>query len=117
MRLVSEIRGPLLISREARRTYRSLSSSQPLLMKREPNNPVDRNAIILMTLFAQPVGYMAREHAAIVAPMMDKGAVLLCRVLEGIPQILIWRDLPEKRKFTHVSKSKDGKIPELLDYL
>lgn len=92
--LPSVIRGANLFRAEA--LLRSLKPGQPLVLVRDRGNPVDGNAIYATTLYGEPVGYVAREHAAVAAPLLDAGVVLLCKV-RTTPRVLLWVDgVPEK---------------------
>ena len=42
-------------------------------LKREPDNPWDKNATIVYTVDHQYLGYLPRAVAATIAPLMDKG--------------------------------------------
>lgn len=107
----SEIRGPGLISEAARLEYRALSVGQPLLLTREPTNPVDGNAIIIKTVIGQPCGYLAREHAKIIAPELDRGVLWLAKVTAPksamrCPQVLLWKERRnEAEKFTQLASA------------
>jgi len=68
-------------------------SGDALYLDREPNNPVDRNAIRVRRIvctdvpdrprLAEQLGYLSRELAEDLAPRMDKhGHVLLAKILE-----------------------------------
>lgn len=53
-----------------------------LMMRREPNNKMDNNAILVLTRDGQQVvGYVAKEEAARLAPFMDIGVKMAMRVL------------------------------------
>jgi hypothetical protein len=96
MNIRSVIRGASLFNR-GRAVLRSLTPNQPLLLVREPTNPVDPNAVIVRTLMGEESGYVAREHAARIAPDMDRGIMWMAKVL-GRPRILLWRDPPRARE-------------------
>lgn len=72
--------GPGLISERAIATWHGLTVNQPLLLVREPTNPVDPCAVVLTDLLGQPVGYVQRRVAAEVAPVIDGGTIVLGRV-------------------------------------
>jgi len=68
-------------------------SGDALYLQREPNNPVDRNAIRVRRIvcsdvpdkprLAEQIGYLSRELAEDLAPMMDEhGHVLIAKILE-----------------------------------
>jgi hypothetical protein len=60
---------------------------EPVELKREPQNPYDFNAISV-TVHGETVGYVAREDAAILAPLLDAGrshaAIVHC-IRGGVP--------------------------------
>ncbi len=59
-----------LVGMSHRKSYKALDSlpdNHPLILMREPGNPHDPNAIMVML----HVGYVKREHAEQVAPYLD----------------------------------------------
>lgn len=111
----SELRGPTLFGKVGCITFMGLVENQPMILEREPSNPVDPCAIIVRTLLGQPAGYVARETAAYVAQGMDLGTEWLCKVTGNPPSrgravipIMLWLDgEPEKQH-----EELDGIIPE-----
>lgn len=110
MIIVSECRAPGLFGAAGRRNARAVMQNQPLLLIREPANPVDANAVICATLLGEPIGYVAREHAARLAPQLDAGHLWCAKVLiPWLPavancRILLWREKPRpvtKRRHVH----------------
>lgn len=96
MSIHSEIVGAGLISQAAVLEYRALRREQPLILTREPTNPVDPCAVIAMTARLQPVGYIRRLHAALIAPQMDSGALWSAYVEAGAsamrhPCVFLWK--------------------------
>jgi hypothetical protein len=87
----SMICGVSLFGAVGRAKYRWLVANQPLLLIREPDNPVDENAVMIADVLGNVFGYVARIDAAKIAPSMDKGEIWMCKVLAK-PFILIWRD-------------------------
>jgi len=77
--IVAQIRGPSIFGQPGKEAYSFMEAGEPLLLSREPTNPVDSNAV-LVTYIDQPVGYVGREWAAILAPWMDSGWVYIGRV-------------------------------------
>jgi len=81
---------------EARFLYCQLGPSQPLLLHREPNNPVDVNAVRVTDVLNAPCGYIAREHAPIISAKLAAGEMLLARTngpcLCKIRRVLIWSE-------------------------
>jgi hypothetical protein len=99
----SEIRGPGLLSRAAVLEYRALRAGQPLVLTRDPTNRADPWAIVALTGLLQPTGYVAREHAAVVAPEMDAGVLWLAQVTSradafSYPKIVLEKDTPQARR-------------------
>lgn len=78
----TELRGPGLLGPNATLEYRALRVDQPLILQREPTNEHDANAVIAITVLAQPVAYVAKEHAAIISPRMAQGQIFTCTVTD-----------------------------------
>lgn len=57
-----------------------LTVAEPLLLRREPNNPHDSLAIIVLTGSSQKIGYVPRHRNPILARLMDAGKVLVAEV-------------------------------------
>lgn len=76
----TELRGPGLLGPNATLEYRALRVNQPLILQREPTNEKDANAVIAITVLAQPVAYVAKECAAIISPLMSQGKIFTCTV-------------------------------------
>jgi hypothetical protein len=51
-----------------------------LLLDREPDNPHDKNAIVIRRLDGQELGYVPAADAVTLAPLMDAGQELSCKV-------------------------------------
>jgi len=49
-----------------------LTPSEPVVLKREPTNPYDRNAIMVVRLTGEQIGYIDRFTAARIAPRLDR---------------------------------------------
>lgn len=58
-------------------------SGTMLQLKREPNNPADKNAIAIFW-GAYKLGWVPRGLAAEVAPIMDAGVQVICRKAFGV---------------------------------
>lgn len=67
------IRGAGFFGPPGIRAHGLLLPGDPLIATREPDNPVDSNAIVVATTDDICIGYVARENAAILAPWMDRG--------------------------------------------
>ena len=85
------VRGPKLFRRGVHRMSEFLVGD-PVGLFREPDNPVDSNAIQTLTMNEQPFGYIQREKAAILAPWMDKGWVHTAVVIRA-PAVIRERGL------------------------
>jgi HIRAN domain len=108
MRIKSEIRGAAFIPR-ALKPYKALTVNQPLLLTREPENRADKNAIVASTLFNEPVGYVAREDAAIVSPQIADGIMWLAKVT-GPPRrcckALLWSEESKEVEVIHKKRTE-----------
>lgn len=76
------IRGPTLFPNGVR-AHGLCLVGDPIIVTREPDNPKDRNAIIATNVDDHPIGYIARENAAIVAPWMDRGWMYTAKVVRA----------------------------------
>src|SRR5215469_7870560 len=117
MQVRAQIRGAGLFGRQGIERSRRLEPGERLILSREPANPADRNAIVLSNMLTcQPVGYVAREVAADVAPSMDQGDLWMAGVLNPsrvihragrlritLPVALLWR---ETRKITEKERRR-----------
>lgn len=59
----------------------NMSENSPVYLKREPHNKFDTNAIMVCTADGQ-VGYISKDYAKIMAPMMDAGTQFTAKVSE-----------------------------------
>jgi hypothetical protein len=50
----------------------NMTKDSPVSLKREPSNLYDRNAVAVLYV-DQQIGYIPREFAQVLAPMMDQG--------------------------------------------
>jgi HIRAN domain len=83
MQMRAQIRGASFFGRRALEHSRDLQYGEPLILMREPTNKADRNAIKVLEILGKPIGYVAREVAADVAPRMDRGEFWLADVLRA----------------------------------
>lgn len=60
---------------------KAMTKDAPVILAREPHNLHDRNAIMVSSIDGQ-VGYIGRDYAAILSPMMDGGKKFKARVSE-----------------------------------
>jgi hypothetical protein len=51
----------------------SAAPGRPLLLRRDPQNEYDANAIAVETEAGEPLGFVGRELAAQIAPSLDRG--------------------------------------------
>lgn len=114
-RINSEVRGPGLFGPMARVEYRALESGQHLILERERDNRADENAVIVMTALRQPCGYVAKEHAKIIAPEMDSGIAWRAKVLSRghamrCPQILLMKDYRTEVNVVNHSRSVEQRF-------
>lgn len=82
-----EIRGAFFFQQASIDRAYNIKANAPLFLEREPYNAKDSNAIIVRD-FADnlPIGYMAAEKAAIIAPLMDAGNLVLAKIkYEAMP--------------------------------
>ncbi len=56
-----------------REVVSSLSSSEQVVFEREPQHPHDPNAIAIHTQDGRSIGYIPRDEARRIAPLMDQG--------------------------------------------
>lgn len=52
-----------------------------IFLKREPNNPYDKMAVAVYSIYGQ-VGYISKDYAKIISQMMDSGEKFTARVAE-----------------------------------
>eukprot|EP00929_Paragymnodinium_shiwhaense_P049077 TRINITY_DN24769_c1_g3_i1.p1 TRINITY_DN24769_c1_g3~~TRINITY_DN24769_c1_g3_i1.p1 ORF type:complete len:1067 (-),score=226.70 TRINITY_DN24769_c1_g3_i1:152-3352(-) len=48
-----------------------VSDRESVLLRRQPNNPYDRNAIQVLNMRSEQIGHIPREMAAVLSPVMD----------------------------------------------
>lgn len=119
--------GPAVIQ-----TCLELTLGAALIPVREPNNPHDANAVLLLSLYGAPVGYVQRAVAPAVAAAMDGGEVVFAKVVRApnmksgrlrmrlrYPRAVLWSDTPpaiqrtrRKAKFAPI---KVNRITEKVD--
>jgi len=118
-RIESEIRGAGLLGPHASAEYHALVPFQPLVLTREPSNRADCNAVIARTLLLVPCGYIAKEHAAVIAPQMDAG-VLWLALVKSVPRPMhyaeasLWMDVRSNTKFKRYALAQ-GASQALVD--
>jgi HIRAN domain len=79
--------------KRARQATGNLASYEELRLKRNLANPFDSNAIEVHTTDGQMLGHVPRMEACQVAPIMDKGIAVTCKV-GMVPPIIVlqWTD-------------------------
>lgn len=61
-----------------------LRNGEPLLLRREPDNPYDCKAVKLLRVDGSPIGYLPRRYNAIPAALLEQGQQLSGRLrLDG----------------------------------
>ena len=61
-----------------------LRNGEPLLLRREPDNPYDCKAVKLLRVDGSPIGYLSRRYNAIPAALLEQGQQLSGRLrLDG----------------------------------
>lgn len=93
----TRIRGARFHDRAA---YSSLRPGTALILVREADNPYDPNAILVLDFCACDVGYIAREDAARIAPVMDQGNLPLAHVRHRRPFVQVRFDFEEDADHT-----------------
>jgi len=79
----TKIAGVTFKNKDGSSRQRLLRKSDPnelLLMKREPENPVDENAIKLVKPKGKQLGYIPSKNAETLAPQMDNGAKFFAQI-------------------------------------
>ena len=69
-----------------------LKKHQLLMLKREPNNEYDNNAILISTEEGQKLGYVPQEKNEVLSKLMDAGKLLFGR-LDGKSWVDDWLKL------------------------
>ncbi len=65
-----------------------IALDEQLILKREPSNPHDENAIEVYTLFKAKLGYIPRRNNRVIANLMDRGETVTATVTGVNP--FIW---------------------------
>ena len=64
----------------ARQVEPSLMPGAPLVLRREPGNPYDEHAILVLTESGEKLGYVPRDRNEVPARLMDAGKSLFSRL-------------------------------------
>lgn len=107
----------------AYKAMKELAEGSPVIPVREPDNPADPNAVLLMDLFGRKMGYARRAVAAVVAKWMDGGYLVLghCsrageieqrhgRAFFRYPWATLIRDRPVTKEMTRPVKADPPKV-------
>ena len=81
------LRGASFRPMEAQAAVLNLIPGKELLLVREPENVHDNNAIMVVTHDEIHIGFVAAEHAATLAPLMDEGLQFICTVDAGAGEV------------------------------
>lgn len=91
-----------------------LKSGQPLALLRQPNNEHDKNAVLVMW-GKRPLGYLPRQLAAEVAPMMDADVPVIVRKSPPLPNFGAYRGILELAYVPPEPASEQKPNPERAD--
>lgn len=58
---------------------KSMANNSPVRLKREPTNIYDKNAVAVFYM-DQQIGYIGKQFAQILAPLMDQGRVFNAKI-------------------------------------
>jgi hypothetical protein len=100
-----------------------LTLEAPLIPVREPYNPFDANAVKLLSLYGEPVGYVQRAVAPAVAAAMDAGQMVFAKVVRApnlrngrmrrmrfrYPRAMLWSDEPPQEATVRITKKEKSK--------
>lgn len=71
-------------------TVKSIAPGEQLILKREPDNPYDPNAIqVVVPATREMIGYLDRDYARIIAPPLDEGDRFAATVSKLTPKTRI----------------------------
>ena len=79
--ILAPLRGANFREPEEKDAVSALSVGDPLTLEREPTNQYDENAIMILNADGTlHLGYVGREFAEDIAPLMDAGHTVECKV-------------------------------------
>ncbi len=85
-------------------TIRSIKVGDELLLIREPENPRDANAIEVLVAETQAmIGYLDRDYARILAPLLDEGIRLKATVSKRTPRTEVY---PLGRLYVRITEER-----------
>ncbi len=64
---------------------RAINTGDELLLVHEPDNQFDANAIRVLVETKEMIGYLDRDYARILAPLIDEGITLKATVSRQLP--------------------------------
>ena len=73
------------------RVVTSLEKGMRLTLRREPDNPCDRNAVEIMTPDGVKLGYLPRSSVESIARNLDRGIPVQAEISEVDPHAESWR--------------------------
>ncbi|HQP98999.1 MAG TPA: HIRAN domain-containing protein [bacterium] len=76
---------------EADRALPALKNGSALVLRREPENPFDRNAVEVLTEDGIKLGYIPRTGVHSISRNLDRGIPVQCRVYEIQPDAGTWQ--------------------------
>lgn len=85
-----------------------LRPNQGLSLKREPDNEHDKNAIKVWW-GNRALGYVPRQLAAEIAPLMDAGVAVICRKAPPLPRFGAYRGILE---MAYIPPEEVAPLPE-----
>jgi hypothetical protein len=80
----------------------NIAAGSQLILRREPDNPYDANAIAVHTPSGAMLGFVPRVANEPLAALLDGGRVVRARVLRLL-SIADWTDIPDDLVFTSVA--------------
>lgn len=72
-----------------------LKPASPLTLKRQPNNSADKNAVLVYLSGTRPLGWLPRQLAAEIAPLMDSGVNVIVRKAPPLAKFGAYRGIFE----------------------
>lgn len=88
MHFLARLAGAQFRPKYAQETVKSLVPSDRVELEREPHNQYDKNAIQVVA-HGEHIGYIQRDLAALIAPMMDTGKEPHAKVIERISPLIV----------------------------
>ncbi len=76
---------------DGNRLVTTLEKGKSLALRREPDNPCDRNAVEILTADGIKLGYLPRASAESIARNLDRGIPVRAEISEVDPYAESWR--------------------------